>query len=172
MQKVIEIRASPERVFAHMDNIRNVGWHMEGRRSMPMMGGKLHLELLSKNPTGIGATYRWYGKVLGMTIDFKETVTKWMQNEEKVWSTIGDPKLIIMSAYEMRLTLTPMEEWTRVNFEIKYELPKSFLGKLLGKLLAKWYAEWCLRSACEDTKLTLEDGNAPKALGLPMHQVT
>ena len=155
-QKVIEIRASPERVFAHMDNIANVGWHMEGKRSMPMMGGKLHLQKLSENATGAGATYRWHGKVLGMTIDFKETVTKWIGNKEKIWSTIEDPKIIIMSKYEMRLHLAPTENGTRVMFEIDYELPGSLLGKILGKLLARKYADWCLRRACEDTKRILE----------------
>lgn len=112
-QNVIGIRASPERVFAHMDDIANVGWHMEGKRSMPMMGGKLHLQKLSENATGVGATYRWYGKVLRMTIDFKETVTKWIENKEKVWSTIEDPKMIIMSKYEMRLHLSPTEKAQR-----------------------------------------------------------
>jgi uncharacterized membrane protein len=155
-QKVIEIRASPERVFAHMDDIANVGWHMEGKRTMPMMGGKLHHELVSSNATGVGATYRWYGKVMGMTIDFKETVTKWVENKQKIWSTLEDAKIIIMSNYEMRLNLTPTENGTKVNFEIYYELPNSILGQLLGRLLAQSYARWCLTRACEDAKETLE----------------
>ncbi len=155
-QKIIEIRASPEKVFAHMDDIANVGWHMEEQRSMPMMGGKLHLQRLSGNATGVGATYRWYGKVLGMTIDFKETVTKWIENREKVWSTIESPKMIIMSKYEMRLHIAPTENGTKVIFEIDYELPRSLFGKILGKLLAKKYANWCLQRACEDTKRILE----------------
>jgi uncharacterized membrane protein len=145
-QEVIEIKASPQKVFAHMDDIRNVGWHMEGKRTMPMMGGKLHLQKLSENATGVGATYRWYGNVLGMTIDFKETVTKWIENREKVWSTIEDPKIIIMSEYEMRLQLSSTENGTNVVFEIDYELPRPLFGKILGKLLAKKYAQWCLRS--------------------------
>ncbi|MBM3897727.1 MAG: SRPBCC family protein [Thaumarchaeota archaeon] len=163
-QEVIEIKASPQKVFAHMDDIRNVGWHMEGKRAMPMMGGKLHLQKLSENATGVGATYRWYGKVLGMTIDFKETVTKWIENREKVWSTIEDPKIFIMSEYKMRLQLSPTENGTNVVFEIDYELPRSLFGKILGKLLAKKYAQWCLRRACEDTKLNLEADHALKIL--------
>ena len=155
-QRVIEIKASPQKVFAHMDDIRNVGWHMEGKRTMPMMGGKLHHELVSSHSTGVGATYHWYGKVMKMTIDFKETVTKWVENKQKVWSTLEDAKIIIMSSYEMRLNLTPTENGTKVNFEIYYELPSSIFGKLLGRLLAQWYAEWCLRRACEDAKETLE----------------
>jgi len=139
-----------------MDDIANVGWHMEGERSMPLMGGKLHHEVLSENITGLGATYRWYGKVMGMTLDFKETVTKWVKNEEKVWSTIEDPKIIIMSKYEMRFNLSPIENGTKVTFEIDYELPRSLFGRILGKLLARKYADWCLRRACEDTKHILE----------------
>ncbi|MBI2184028.1 MAG: SRPBCC family protein [Thaumarchaeota archaeon] len=159
-QKVIEIRAGPTEVFAHMDDIRNVGWHMEGKRSMPMMGGKLRLERLSESPTGVGATYRWYGSVMGMKVDFTEVVTKYVGNREKIWRTIGDPKIIIMSSYEMRLKLNLTDSGTQVVFEIDYELPHTWYGKIFGKLLAGWYAEWCLRRACEDTKQILESAGA------------
>ncbi|MBI2125811.1 MAG: SRPBCC family protein [Thaumarchaeota archaeon] len=157
-QKVIEIRASPEEVFAFMDDIQNVGWHMEGQRSMPLMGGKLDLERLSTNATGEGATYRWYGKILGMKVDFSEVVSKWVEGREKVWHTIGDPKIIIMSNYEMRLTLSPTDVGTKVIFEIDYDLPNTWYGKIIGNLLASRYAEWCLRRACEDAKNALERG--------------
>jgi hypothetical protein len=43
----IDIDALAEKVFAHMDRIENVGWHMsgEGKSAMPMMGGSLKLEV-------------------------------------------------------------------------------------------------------------------------------
>lgn len=156
-RRVIEIRATPEEVFAYMDDILNVGWHMSGR-SMPLMGGRLHLERVSEHSTGMGAPYRWHGKVLGLKVDFAEVVTKRILNKEKVWRTIEGARIIIMSQYEMRLSLSATDTGTLVTFRIDYELPDSFLGKIVGKLLARRYSEWCLRSVCEDAKKALESG--------------
>jgi len=63
---------------------------------------------------------------------------------------------IIMSGYEMRFHLVPVENGTTLTYEIDYELPRSLFGKILGILLARRYADWCLRRACEDTKRILE----------------
>ena len=35
------------------------------------------------------------------------SLSKWIQNKEKVWETIGEPKLIIYSRYRMNLLVTP-----------------------------------------------------------------
>ena len=73
----VAIERTAERVFAFIDDIRNVGFHMSEQSSMAMMGSKLRLEILSAQPTGVGATYRYSGKVLGLTLDFTESVTSW-----------------------------------------------------------------------------------------------
>ena len=39
------IEATAERVFAYVDDIRNLARHMSESGSMPMMGSKLKLEL-------------------------------------------------------------------------------------------------------------------------------
>lgn len=71
--KQILIQASQQKVFAQMDDFSKTGMHM-GESSMMMMGSKLTLEQLSQNATGVGASYRWHGKMMGMAIDFTETV--------------------------------------------------------------------------------------------------
>jgi hypothetical protein len=40
---------------------------------MPMMASTLKLEIVSE-ATGVGATYRYSGRMTGLTIDFSETV--------------------------------------------------------------------------------------------------
>ena len=65
--KSILIYSTLEKVFAQMDNFSKTGMHMT-ESSMMMMGSKLKLEQLSTNPTGVGAKYRWYGKMMGMTM--------------------------------------------------------------------------------------------------------
>jgi hypothetical protein len=159
------INASPETVFRYVDDIRNTGWHMT-KASMPLMGSKLNLEILSENSSGEGATYRWYGKVMGFTIDFKESVTKWIANKEKRWKTVGEPRLVIISNYEMWLLVEPIAGQTRLTFGINYDLPKPLFGRFLGWLLADWYCKWCLRHMTADTKRVLE-GLAGGAMEAP-----
>jgi hypothetical protein len=155
LSQSVQIAASPAAVFDHVDDIHNTGWHME-KSSMPLMGSKMTVEVLSKNHSGLGATYRWTGKVLGMTLDFTETIVKWVKNKERVWRTIGEPKIIIMGNYEMAFFIEPVEGGSELTFEIRYELPKPFFGKLLGVLLANWYSKWCLNNMCRDAKAALE----------------
>ncbi len=144
-----------------MDDINNIGWHMSGKGSMPMMGGRLKLEAIDDRK-GVGATYRWRGSVMGMAIDIKETVTRRIENKEKTWQTVEKPKMIVMSDYTMHLLLTPTNRGTKVLFEIDYSLPKTPWGWIAGKLLARKYANWCLQRACEDAKKALESGHQSK----------
>src|SRR4029453_1540050 len=101
--EAVEIEAPAERVFRYVDDMRNVGWHMTDRSSMAMLGSRLKLEILSEQPTGLGATYRYSGTMMGLALDFSESVTKYVPNREKVWRAIGEPRLLIISAYQMRL---------------------------------------------------------------------
>ena len=48
------------------------------------------LEILSDQATGFGATYRYSGTMMGLSIDFSESVTKYVPPREKVWRTIGE----------------------------------------------------------------------------------
>ncbi|MBB1286855.1 SRPBCC family protein [Flavisolibacter sp. BT320] len=99
MKKMV-IPAPPQKVFEQMDDFSKTGMHM-GESSMLMMGSKLTLEQLSQNATCVGASYRWHGKIMGLAIDFAETVTEWQPPERKEWQTIGKAKIIIMSWYKM-----------------------------------------------------------------------
>ena len=135
------------------------------KASMPLMGSKLHLEILSRSLSGEGASYRWCGRVMGLPIDFKETVTTWIANKEKRWKTVGEPRLVIISNYEMWLTVEPIAGQTKLMFGIKYDLPKPLLWRLLGWLLADWYCKWCLSHMTADAKKALErwTGSAAEA---------
>lgn len=78
------IDAPAERVFAYADDIRNLARLMSERGSMPMMGSKLALEIMTLQATGIGATFRYLGRMSGLGIDFSETVTRYIPGREKV----------------------------------------------------------------------------------------
>lgn len=147
----IVIRASPEHIFAYMDNISNTGMHMM-KSSVPMMGSKLALEQLSENPTGLGARFRWHGRMIGLRMDFTVVVTKWIEGKEKVWETVGDAEMIILSWYRMRLLLIPIERATKVELSIDYERPKQLFFSLIAFFLAPLYARWCLKNMLKDTQ--------------------
>ncbi len=138
-----------------MDDFSKTGMHMS-ESSMMMMGSKLNLEQLSTNPTGMNAKYRWYGKMMGMTMDFSETVTKWQSPKIKEWETFGDAKIIIMLWYRMWFEITPAVNGTMVKLSISYLPPKEWFYKILSFFFAGWYCNWCLNNMLNDTKKNLE----------------
>ena len=151
------INASPEQVFAYVDDIRNLARHMSESPSMPMMGSKLKLEIVTPEPTGVGATYRYTGKMLGLVLDFSETVTTYIAGREKIWRTIGDPKLLIMRGYEMRGLVEPVTPaTTNLTISIDYELPDKGFWRMAGWLLGDAYSKWCLTGMVDGSKRALE----------------
>jgi uncharacterized membrane protein len=154
-QKTTIIHSTPEKVFAQLDDFSKTGMHMS-QSSMMMAGGKLKLEQLSTNSIGVGSKYRWYGKMMGMTIDFSETVTKWQPPVLKEWETIGEAKIIIMSWYRMWFEIFPQEKETIVRLSISYLPPKHWLYKIISFFFAKCYCNWCLNNMLNDSKRNLE----------------
>jgi hypothetical protein len=114
-----------------MDDFSKTGMHMS-ENSMMMMGSKLTLEPLSSQSNGVGAKYRWYGKLVGMTIDFSESVTKWEPNKLKEWETVGEAKIIIMSWYRMWFEIFPVSNGTNAKLSITYLPPPEWLNNMLN----------------------------------------
>jgi hypothetical protein len=164
--EAVEIAAPAERVFGHVDDMRNAGWHMTERSSMAMLGSRLKLEILSERATGLGATYRYSGKVMGLSLDFSEMVTKYVPNREKVWRTIGRPRLLVIRSYEMRIAVEALAgAASRLTISIAYELPRSPFWRLMGRLLARPYSRWCLRQMAGDAKRSLESSVKVQVVG-------
>lgn len=157
LSRVILVSASPEQVFAFLDDPRKVGAHMQGGG----MGVKLRLETLSENFTGVGATHRWHGKAVGLKIDYTTVVEKWTMNKERASHTIGIPRMVIMSGFNMRWTLVPGNGGTRIEIDFEYSLPKSWVGRALGRLLGRRYGDWCLNMILADAVRAL--GGVPAA---------
>lgn len=153
--KSILIHSTPEKVFSQMDDFSKTGMHMS-ESSMMMMGSKLKLEQISQMPTGVGAKYRWYGKMMGMTIDLNETVTKWQPPQLKEWETIGEAKIIIMSWYRMWFEIYNAKNGTIAKLSISYLPPKQWFYKILSFFFAGLYCNWCLNNMLNDTRKELE----------------
>jgi hypothetical protein len=155
VSKHIIIHLAPNIVFAYFDDISNTGMHMT-KSSMPMMGGKLELIQLSPHGTGFHSKFQWKGKVLWMEMDFTVEVTEWKKDELKVWETIGEAKMIILSWYRMRLVISPEEGNIKAALSIAYTRPKNIFFKFIAFFFAPLYANWCLNNMLQDSKKALE----------------
>lgn len=143
LKKEIVIHAAQEDVFSFMDDLSKTGMHMS-EKSMMMMGSKLALEHLSGPARGVGAVYHWHGKVMGMRIDITEKITTWIENREKIWETIGRPKIILLGWYRMILKTSAVKEGTLTSLQIDFTPPEGFFYRILYSLFSGWYCNWCL----------------------------
>ena len=153
--KSILINSPAEKVFAYMDNLGNTGMHMMENSAM-MMGSKLQLQQLSQNATGLNSKFRWFGKMMGFSMDFTVVVTKWITDQEKIWETVGTAKMIILKWYRMGLVISNEGQNTKAELSIAYTTPDNIFLRFISFFLAPWYANWCLNNMLKDSKKHLE----------------
>lgn len=72
LSRSVSITAPAKRVFAYVDDIRQLARHMGEGRSRVMMGSKLKLEIMPLEPTDVGAVYHYSGRMMDLTIDFSD----------------------------------------------------------------------------------------------------
>lgn len=155
IQRSETFSAGPEKVFEYFDDLNITGMHMT-RPSLALFGSKFHTEFLTQHHTGPGSTYRWSGKMMGMVMDFTVQVTKWIHGKEKIWETIGIPRMIIFSWYRMHLFLNARAGRTIAELSISYEKPDKWYFRILSFLFARIYCVWCLRNMLRDSKKSIE----------------
>lgn len=169
ISQIKQYSASPEDVFDCLDDLGVTGMHMT-TSSMPMMGGKLNLQFLSPDKTGLNTRYRWTGKVLWMSMDFTVVVTKWERGKEKTWETESGARVIIMSWFRMNLLIGTQGQETTANLSISYEPPEGWFNRLLCFLLTDWYCRWCLTNMLNDTETRLQHPGFVK-IGTAQHEI-
>ena len=82
----------------------------------------------------------------------------------RIERTIGEPRLLIIASYEMRVSVERLSpSSSRLTIFIAYELPRSGFWWTLGLVLARSYSRWCLRGMCRDTKRVLEATSTVRA---------
>ena len=156
IQRTKIYKASSEEVFDCLDDLSVTGMHMT-ESSMPMMGGKMNLEYLSKTKSGLGTKYRWTGRVLWMPLDFTVQVTNWVKGREKTWETVGAAQMIIYSWFQMHLYVDKIKEGSRAHLSISYKRPKGSFERLLSFFLANWYCKWCLNNMLQDAEKEIDE---------------
>jgi hypothetical protein len=154
IERTMLYNASSKDVFECMDDLGVTGMHMT-ESSMPMMGGKMNLEFLTVQKSGLNTKYRWTGKVLWMNLDFTVQVIKWIGEHEKTWETIGNPKMIIYSWFRMHLKVEKINAGSTASLSISYEKPNGLFNKIICFLFGHWYSRWCLKNMLNDTEKRL-----------------
>ncbi len=94
------------------------------------------MTVISEQTTGVGTVYRWiFTLPLGLTFQFDEVVTTWVENERFAYRAI--------SGWEMEAVtqLTPELSGTRVHFTLRYRLSgvwKWVIPRWLAQLGCRW----------------------------------
>ena len=145
IKKSIEIKSSPEKVFAVLDDSPNFPQWQEGIKEVKITsnGGK-RLE----DHTGETAHFVMGFGGFKFEADFK--VMKWIKNRLFVIESISGMKLNGEDIVE------PIEGGTRVTWDFEYEIPFSLIGKVVDKLLFQKMLEKQMGQNLKNLKKLLE----------------
>jgi len=143
------IAASPQDLFAFLDDHRRLAAHME-KPSLMMAGAAMTITTDRQQGQAVGSWIRLDGRVLGLALSVEEVVSEYQPPVLKTWETRGEPQLLVIGPYRMGFELAPGEGKTRLRVWIDYNLPSGWLGRWLGRLLGTVYADWCVTRMVRD----------------------
>ena len=145
------IHASPEQIFARLDDQTRLSAHMS-KRSWKMGWGKMETVLDAEHGQSVGSHIVLRGRVFGIRLYLDEVVTLRDPPLRKTWETVGEPRLLVMGPYRMGFDLTPDGSNSRLCVAIDYDLPANGIPRLLGQMFGPWYAKWCTRQMVQDAQ--------------------
>jgi hypothetical protein len=137
------ITTTPEEAFAFIDDHTRFSSHMN-ESSWMMGGGRMSVELDAARGKAVGSHIRLSGRVFGVGLSLDEVVTQRNPPTNKVWETVGVPRLLVIGPYAMGVEITPVDNGSRIRVFIDYELPKGWATYWLGLLFSRVYARWCV----------------------------
>lgn len=136
------VAAPSDEVFAFVDDHTKLSSHMS-KRSWMMGGGTMQIETDALGAKAVGSTIRLSGSVFGVRLSVEEVVTERLPPRRKTWRTTGEPKLLIIGAYQMGVEIEPQGQSSLLRVFIDYSYPTGGMGRSIGALLAGSYARWC-----------------------------
>ena len=137
----ILISVPVEEVFRFVDDHNSFSSHMK-KSSWMMGGGRMDIQIDKGKGQKVGSHIRLSGKILGYDLFLDEVVTLHEPPHKKVWQTVGNPKLLVVSNYKMGVEINPQDGKSELKVFIEYELPST---RWLGYLFGGVYAKWCVR---------------------------
>lgn len=148
-ETTIHVSAPAEAVFARLDDHTRLAAHME-RPSAMMGGGRMSYEFDEGRGQAVGSHIKMGGSAFGLSLDVDEIVTQRDPPRRKVWETVGQPRLVVIGAYEMGFEITPANLGSNLRVWIAYDLSPNLIGRWLGPFLAPLYAKWCVGGMVSD----------------------
>jgi hypothetical protein len=145
----VQLDADALRRFALLDDQRRLSANME-KPSLMMAGASMHVETNVFEGKAVGSLRRMTGRVLGMNLEVNEIVTERVSPFRKTWETRGEPRLLVIGAYRMGFTITPLGHRSQLLVFIDYQLPQNGVPRVLGMLVGRAYAAWCTRRMARD----------------------
>lgn len=143
-EESVVLKAKPEEVFAYVDDHHKFSSHMN-EPSWVMGGSKMETTVDDGYGQRIGSHITMSGKVFGINLFLDEVITKHEPPNQKVWETVGNPRLMVIGSYQLGFELKPVNGGTSFRVFIDYELPKFLSTRWLGYLFGGMYAKWCVR---------------------------
>ena len=138
------VRASPETLFAHLDDHTHLSAHME-KPSWRTLGGYMRMHADEASGRQVGSKLTLEGAVLGIKLFVEEQVTVREPPVQKRWQTIGTPKLLVIGPYEMGFSISPDPRGSSLLVSIDYSLCAQGMSRWLSVSFAGAYARWCTR---------------------------
>ena len=141
-EKSSVINADNTSVFDFIDDHGKFSSHMN-KSSWMMGGGKMRTEVDEGKGQEVGSHIKMGGNVLGVNLFLDEVVTVRLRPTRKVWKTVENPNLLVISNYQMGVELVTEANKTNLKVFIDYDLPKGG-SKILGFIFGGAYAKWCV----------------------------
>lgn len=141
----LDVAASPERLFAFLDDPVHLGAHMQ-RRNWQTAGMRMTYELDERRAQAIGSRIVLQGRAFGLALRVEQVVIERDPPHHKAWETVGPVKLVVVGAYRMEVHIEPARgEVSRLSVGIACE-PAPPCPRWLTRL----YARWCVRRMASD----------------------
>lgn len=93
----------------------------------------------------VGSHIRLTGTMLGIQIFVEGKVMQRERPNRKAWETVGEPRLLVIGRYRMKVGISARGDRSHVTIAIDYELPPNLPTRWLGVLFGPLFARWCVR---------------------------
>jgi uncharacterized membrane protein len=141
IEKLIDIKATPEKVFNYIKDLeKQPEW-------MPSI--KSH-KITSERKEGKGITTHCITEPGGRKVEWDAEVIEWEENKKLAWECKPPLK------NKGRFTLEPTSEGTNFMIEMEYELPYSVIGKIIDKVKVHKQMEGEIEEGLKNLKTVLE----------------
>jgi hypothetical protein len=144
-----EVRSAPSAIFEYIDKPERLSAHM-ARRSWQLAGAAMVIETDAAGGRAVGSHIRLAGRMLGIPLSVEGKVVRREPPNLKAWETVGEPRLLVIGRYRMRVNIDARGDRAHVMIAIDYALPAKALTRWLGMLFGPMYARWCVRQMAQD----------------------